>query len=178
MFIGGNGGLYRAHMDGTNFTSIVTDYGRIVGIAVDPNSDRIYWSSYGNFQIASSLRDGSGVQTVVQLPTGAYTWCLAKLNDLIYWGDVSRGTLQSSTITGADVTTLSSETRYIQRLILVPSSQEQNELWNLKTVSNPCEDQGCSHICALKAESYSCMCPQGWRLAEDQRTCKVGPQMK
>ena len=36
---------------------------------------------------------------------------------------------------------------------------------------NPCDGQGCSHICAIKARSFRCLCPNGIYMAEDDRNC-------
>jgi len=46
-----------------------------------------------------------------------------------------------------------------------------------KTLSNPCQNTSCSHICALKASAvldsttYSCLCPIGYTILTDNATC-------
>ena len=101
------------------------------------------------------------METVVQLedPLG-----LIKLSDVIFWGDWTNRRLIRSTITtgGGDVAIIYNGTSGISDLTLVqplPSSDLNN--FPNAIVSNPCEGQGCSHICVLVANSFRCLCPQG-----------------
>ena len=111
----------------------------------------------------------------MQLGSSAYPLGLAKLNETIYWGDWDSFELQSSTITGENGTTLYTGTHRIQHLTLIPSS-DLNEFRN-GNPRNPCEGQGCSHICALNAQSFTCLCPDGLHLAEDNVNCVVDPNV-
>ena len=160
-------GVYRADMDGSNFTQLVAG-SYDIGIAIDPDSDRLYWTNYYDREILSSYRNGSGVETVVLLHGGA-PWGLAKLNETLCWGDVYGNALQCSSVTGEDVVTVYKGTSTVRHLTVVPSPT-LNDLRN-KNVGNPCEGQGCSHICVRTAKSSRCLCPEGLHLAEGERTC-------
>ena len=88
MFTSGYYGIYRSYMDGSNVKAILT--GSIVsGIIVDSESDRLYWIS--GKQVKSCLRDGSEVETAVQLGSNGTPWGLTKLNGVIYWGSGGTG---------------------------------------------------------------------------------------
>ena len=152
------------------FTSIAR-FTSGAGIVVDPDSDRLYWTDQGSWRIASSRRDGTGIETIVELESSVSAWGLAKLGNVIYWTDLYGDSLRSSMITGEDVATLHNGIGHrVKHLTLVPA----NTLSAFENVSNsnPCEGQGCSHICVLKAKSaFSCLCPPGLHLVDDQRTC-------
>ena len=171
MFISGYYGIYRSYMDGSNFKAILT--GAIVsGIIVDSESDRLYWVS--GKQVKSCLRDGSAVETAVQLGDSGTPWGLTKLNGVIYWGSGGTGSrhpLQCSSIATGEIATVYNGTSQIGRLTPVPSSV--GNTFRKEIARNPCESEACSHICALRASSFSCLCPQGLQLAEDQTTCEV-----
>lgn len=41
--------------------------------------------------------------------------------------------------------------------------------------TSPCDAAACSHLCLLSANrtgGFACVCPAGYRIQEDQRTCK------
>ena len=129
MFIAGFQGVHRAKMDGSNFRTIVP--GRSgTGITVAyPDSDRLYWAEYSsNYGIASCLRNGSSIQTIVQLDSSAYPWGLVTFNGSLYWGSAESRTIQRSSTAGEDVVTLYSGTEQIRHFTLVPSSVDLSGL--------------------------------------------------
>ena len=175
MLIAGESGIYRANMDASDLTALVTGNSSVAAeVIADPDSDRLYWTNYRNDRIVSSFRNGTGVEILVQLKTYARPAGLAKLGDLIYWGNVvDSKTLQSIGINGEDVVTLYNGTSGIGHLTLIPLQNSRNVMWDLENGGNSCEGQGCSHICILQAKSFRCLCPEGLELAEDQRSCIV-----
>ena len=175
MFITGYEGIFRAYMDGTNFMAIVTGFYAAKKVILDDDSDRLYWTTSSS--IASSFMNGTGIEYVVYVGFDTEPYGLAKLGDMLYWSDRDAGKLQRSTITGEDVVTLYNNTNTrIQHLALIPSQDSPDEFRRVN-VSNPCKGQGCSHICVLRGKSFRCLCPDGLRLAHDQRTCVEGPDM-
>ena len=162
-------------MDGSNVTQIVTGDWYAVGISLDFDSDRLYWASFRNSRIASSFRNGSGLETIVLLEETAFPWGLITLNGSIYYGDLTDLAIhRSSTTAGGAVETVYTGRRGMWQLALVPSSAGLNEFRSNKDEqgkNNHCEGKRCSHICALAAKSSRCLCPDGLHLTEDQRTC-------
>ena len=165
-------------MDGSSYTEIDTGY-TATGITLGPDGDRLYWADYSRYRIMSSFRTSTGPQAIVQLDYSTRPWGIATVSGSLYWGNIARSTLQRSLITGEEIVTIYSGTDGTFHLINVPS-QDLNESKN-ENVSNPCDGHRCSHICVLKGkESCRCLCPEGWSLAQDPRTCthpNVHPNM-
>ena len=171
MFIAAIFGVYRAEMDGSNFTDIAPAGNTAGGISLDPtDSDRLYWTDRGNDRTVSSRKDGIDIQTIVQLDT-ADPFGLIALNGSLYWGSWYGRALQRSSTTGEDVVALYNSTSRINHMTVVPSPDLMNEFRNGNRVSNPCGGQVCSHICVLTANSFRCLCPDGLNLAEDRMNC-------
>jgi len=40
--------------------------------------------------------------------------------------------------------------------------------------ANPCESNGCSHLCVATLNHYRCLCPFGMRMDSDGRNCVAG----
>ena len=88
MFVTGNDGVYRAQMDGTGFTDVKVGYGS-AGIAVVPDSDRVYHVNFIYHQVVSMNRDGSDI---IRLGgSGGFPWGVAIVgNNSIHWGTLTR----------------------------------------------------------------------------------------
>ena len=170
-------GIYRAQMDGSGLTTLVPGANGVTatGIAIDPDSGRLFWTYDRTGQIVSSFRNGSGIKTVVQVDLPVWEnssgpWGLVVLDGILYWGNWEDGTLQRSSVTGQDVATVYSGTRRVQQLTLIPSPDPKRV--GAKSLSSPCESQGCSHLCVTAAaNTYRCFCPQGLNRAGDSKTC-------
>ena len=169
MFISTLHGIYSAKMDGSDPKEVFGAFSPR-GISIDFDSDRLYWAGHDDNTIWSCLRNGSDYGIVASLLSVAHPVGLVTVNQSIYWANLGTWNLQRSSVTGGDVVTVyTGQNQPIQHLAVVTTSQDQVAAANV--VNNPCEGQGCSHICVLKAGSFRCLCPGRLRLAQDQRTC-------
>lgn len=162
--------IYRASMDGSNFTKVLGGLRYPHGIVLDRSSSRLYWTDGGRSVIESSNTDGSDVQTIVPLPDGSFPIGLVKWDGTLYWSNFLGGSLQSSMTSGGDIRYLYNWTNPLSHVMLLLESTEAIQVED--NVGNPCDGHDCSHICALRGNSFRCLCPRGMHLDEENmRTC-------
>jgi PEP-CTERM motif len=105
----GTGTIGFANLDGTSPSTLVSLPSQVQELAVNPASEKLYWTS--NSQILSMNFDGSG-QTVIQdFSSNFYPSKLAvdAAHAKIYWttvGGTPQGSIQSSSLDGSGVVTL------------------------------------------------------------------------
>ena len=113
--------------------------------------------------------DGLMRTKVVKKSAVIHPFALTMFEDYIYYSDWSKpaGIMRiSKTKTGG-------------KFVI---AQDLNKPMNLKVVHpvlqqvsvNHCATNNCSHLCVLKPNGYSCRCPLGMELDEDDTTCKGG----
>ena len=156
--------ILQADMDGSNCRTIIEmAAGFISHIAIDHSQLRLFWTNSASRTIKSTNLDGGDEKIVVQLPPSVdHPSGFTFLNDRMYWAENGpmavkirgsvRASLRSSTKSGQDVRTLSTDEKYtIADLTFVgPSS------FSLSTTRvNHCEEQDCStNICVLTPTSF------------------------
>lgn len=123
------GDIMVAQMDGTGAVQLVTGRDHPVGITVDYETARLYWTEYHAHRVCSSNLDGTDVKWTQQ--TGKYPWGIALLNKEVYVGYV-RGDQKSQQLT--------------------------TNRWNFNTSrENHCAGQYCAKICVLTTSAFSCV---------------------
>ena len=145
------GSLHSAGMDGTGPTTLITGLKHPGGITIDFTSRKLYWTADSADQIQSCDLHGRGLQTVIQLSSGAGPWGIVLLNDRIYWGNFKNKTLQSSTKDGTDIQTLCTDTHNVRLMTLVPGLDHPS------SKTNHCAGQRCSKPCVLTTTSIRCV---------------------
>ena len=141
----------------------------ITSIAVDEDSDTIYWTDRGlkkleMINIETRERTDVIKEGIVE-PVGVAvhgTW--------VYWADRDQASIvRVDKVTGTSRQTILSRIPRLSALISV-SHVPQKMLR-----SHPCHDydrHGCSHFCVLGSENLiQCSCPVGMALLEDQKSC-------
>ena len=151
-------------MDGFSTKNITERLSSPSGITVDHQASRLYWANYGAIQ--SSDLDGTNVKTI--LPEGSASIAGVALHrNLVYWVENLNQVKVGSKLNASTVVAPLLTGQCIDDIqILSPENQPP-----LRT-ENPCEGHPCSHICVLSTASYSCLCPRGFRLGSDGKTCK------
>ena len=138
-------------MDGSDLVEIVPGLNHPVGIVVDYDSRRLFWTEFAKHTIHSSNFHGTDVRLVVQLKDKAGPHGIAIHKKRLFWGNHLSHSLQSSDKAGQHVRTLYNGKKAVYQLIV----RIQNPV---QTWVNHCEWQDCSGgICVLNRNSYRCV---------------------
>ena len=158
--------IYKANMDDSNVTEIVTGLEYPYGIAIDFKESRLYWAEHEGDKIKSSDLNGKDVRTV--LDTNHYEpWGIAVHGDRLYFSTTNSQTVAScNNMDGSDART---EVTFVTSVSGISVADKASQP---QPRSNPCANQPCSHICVLSSStSFRCVCPEDMKISEDGRTC-------
>ena len=148
----------RAGMDGSEVVQVLSGRDHPVGITIDFEESRLFWTEYGGHIICSSALDGTDIFVVADSETETddgglavkYPWGIAVHNDEVYWGNFHDNSLQRCSKWGGEIETLLTGQGHIQQLTTTQ--------WNIPiTRGNDCQGTDCGHICVLTPGSYSCV---------------------
>ncbi|KAK9509474.1 hypothetical protein O3M35_006784 [Rhynocoris fuscipes] len=160
--------IEQANMDGNNRMTLISErLGWPNGIAID--NGRIYWTDakLGTIESAS-LIDPTTDRTIV-LRNLSHPYALTLLDNHIYWTDWKNNAVHKAAKDGTGQ-------QYLVKDILGPM--------DIKTVTNRgptsrnvCSpgNGGCSDMCLRSPKGYTCSCPTGISLMEDNKTCHIQP---
>ena len=155
-------------MDGSSPRNITEKFGYLRRITIDHEASRLYWTDTG---IKSSDLDGTNRRTVLT-STNRQIFGIAIHGELLYWVDKNRRIKADNKLNAStSVVPRFNGTNIDDIQILSPDNQPA------LTTGNPCEGHPCSHICVLAEVSYRCLCPRGFRLGSDGKTCKGEVQL-
>nr|QYY47503.1 vitellogenin receptor-1 [Pardosa pseudoannulata] len=160
-------GIYRSGMDGSRLISMVSSrIGWPNGIALDHTTSRLYWADAKLHTIEYITLDGTH-RSVLLNTTVFHPFSLAIFEDTLYWSDWKSFSLEScDKFTGHKVTIVA---RQSNRKIM--GVHVYHPVLTSKA-SNPCWSNDCSHMCLMSpSKEYSCACPHGFALSNDQKTC-------
>ncbi|XP_071498009.1 low-density lipoprotein receptor-related protein 6-like [Diadema antillarum] len=167
--------IERAGMDGTQREVIVRD--DIFwpnGLTIDYSSGRLYWVDAKYNLIKSSDMNGRH-QRIILEGVLEHPFALTVHGGWLYWTDWETQSIHACNKTSGKEQWVVHEDLYSPMDIHVFSQDRQSPEY-----SNPCgtNNGGCSHLCLLAPtrQGYSCACPTGVRLLEDELTCANGPQ--
>ena len=150
--------IMRAQMDGTHVTQVLSGLDHPVGVTIDFDESRLYWSEYTAHCISSSTMNGSDIFVVADGETDTedggsavrYPWGIALHDDYVYRGNYHGNSLQRCSKGGSDIENLLMDQGHIQQLTTTK--------WNFRmTRANDCEGKNCGHICVLTTSSYECV---------------------
>lgn len=167
---GDNKLIERANMDGTGRIAICTkDLMYPNGLAIDFANNQLFFVDAGTKALESINFDGSGRTRLItdglQHPFG-----LDVHEKSVLWSDWESQSIQiADKSTGKNRKNVISNTSDLMDIRVFHRKR--------KVMRNPCgtRNGGCSHICLLKPEGFSCACPIGVKLTSDLKTCKDGP---
>ncbi|XP_075935564.1 uncharacterized protein LOC142935234 [Anarhichas minor] len=183
--IGSSPQIGRSGMDGSK-RKVVVSQGLIwpVSLAFDPLDNRVYWADEKLRCIGSASLDGDNVK-ILQLAETPSPFSVVVFNDRVFWSDTKRRTIRSADKnTGKD-----------QKVLLKrpgqPFGLKLMHTLSQPTISNPCDQLHCSHLCLLapatriksgalgtaRAPSAVCRCPKGLLLSKDKITCSLPPEL-
>jgi hypothetical protein len=164
--------IERSGMDGSERVSIVSEnllYPN--GLAVDHSSEpfRLYFVDAGTHALEYVNFDGTGrnrLMDSLQHPFG-----LDVFENNVYWSDWESQNIQvADKGSGKGRRSMVSNTSDLMDIRVFHRKR--------RNIRNPCavRNGDCSHICLLNPRgSYTCACPIGVKLTDDNRTCRDGP---
>ena len=180
MFFTDNDNIDRALMDGTQRTTIVSNYiYKATGIALDYVTQRIFWCDSQLDQIVVVNYDGQQRHTIIRGSTKVPSPVrMTVFENYAYWTDSTRqGVLRLNLYNNTDIEILYRE----RKIIKEPRSIRTVHSLRQPIVFNPCSGNngGCQHMCVLTrngdqnsfALGYRCACDIGYQLTDDLRKC-------
>ena len=90
-YINGNYRIRSALIDGSNLVDVITQ-GYPLGIAINPNSRKLYWRDSDLKMIRSSDLDGGNIINIVSTNDGSFGIALDIIGGKIYWTDIWQDT--------------------------------------------------------------------------------------
>lgn len=162
--------IERSGMDGKSRT-IVTSHNLKFpnGLAVDYDNQKIYFVDGGLKTIESMNFDGSARKIIIGTGLG-HPFGLDINENKIFWTDWDTKSVNvADKLTGKNIKTVIANTSDLMDVRVFHRSRRR--------MQNACEhfNGGCSHLCLLSENDYSCACPIGIKLSADMRTCFDGP---
>ena len=158
------GRIERASLDGTDRQIIVANLTWANGLAIDYQTDMVYWCDGLAHKIEMVSLNGEGRRDLIPdiLPHGK-CYSVSLLHDWLYWIDQNLRTVERvNKITGGDRQTILEHLPDLFALVAV----SKNTRWG----SNPCSfnNANCTHLCfnlpSYSVQSHVCACGNGFKL--------------
>ncbi|XP_072034176.1 low-density lipoprotein receptor-related protein 4-like [Amphiura filiformis] len=135
------------------------------GLTLDYTNNKLYWVDAKHHIIESANLDGSRRKAVISqgLP---HPFAITVFEDSIYWTDWhTKSISMANKFTGNNLETIQSQLHFPMDIHSFHPQRQPN-------VVNRCGDNngGCSHLCLLNIDAYTCACPTGYRKV-NQTTC-------
>jgi len=156
--------IVRANIDGTNAT-VISERPTVLGLDVDENDDRLYWTDHKNKEIGSCDLNGQHISMLPNIHTTASDVEIDGEN--FYFTNYQDKSVYSTTQRGLDSTLIVSLQERARRIALFGRRLSSPK-------PNPCEFNECDHLCILTSRStYRCLCPDDEQLQDDGLACKM-----
>ncbi|XKL63596.1 hypothetical protein PGB90_005960 [Kerria lacca] len=177
MFVADSNQILKAHMDGTNVKSIVTEaVYKASGIAIDSFGKRIFWCDSLLDYIETVDYFGNNRFLILRGQSVPSPTRLAVFENRVYWSDSTKqGIMSVNKYEGST----SIQTVYKNREVKDPKAVKIVHPLLQKLSNNPCDKNNgvCHHMCIITKVSesdnvgYRCACNIGWALSSDLKTC-------
>uniref|UniRef100_A0A8P4G0N3 EGF-like domain-containing protein n=1 Tax=Dicentrarchus labrax TaxID=13489 RepID=A0A8P4G0N3_DICLA len=184
--IGSTPQIERSGMDGSKRKVVVSrDLSWPVSLVYDQMGNRVYWADEKLRCIGSASLDGDNVK-ILQLAETPSPFSVAVFNDRVFWSDTKKRTIRS-----ADKNTGKNQKVLLKRPGQ-PFGLKVMHALSQPTISSPCDQLHCSHLCllapavrgrsgapgtpgapAVRAPTAVCRCPKGMLLSKDKITCSL-----
>ncbi|XP_013407657.1 low-density lipoprotein receptor-related protein 2-like [Lingula anatina] len=168
---GQNPRIERAGMDGSGRVSIVTT--KLFwpnGLAIDLPTKRLYFCDAHMDYIEFVNYDGTGRhQVIANSHFLRHPHAMTIFEDNVYWTDRLNNQLNRCSKFTCDTKTI------VIKNMNQPLGVAAFHSLRQPTSSNPCAQNGCSHLCLLSPDpnqSYKCACPVGMKLDSSAHNCQ------
>ncbi|XP_064466214.1 prolow-density lipoprotein receptor-related protein 1-like isoform X2 [Ornithodoros turicata] len=181
-----------AHCDGSLRTSVVGDVQRARSLALDPRVGFLFWTDWDaeNPRIERSHMDGSGrsgsIHTirydgsdhrkVLDIARFSHPFSVDVFSDYFYWTDITYSSIFKAnrfTPNASQEEVLHSSIPFYQAAIVDSSRHPTSNAKNVCAHNNG----HCSHLCVSDASFPRCLCPYGFELSSNKRTCEAHGQL-
>ncbi|XP_042234598.1 low-density lipoprotein receptor-related protein 4-like [Homarus americanus] len=165
--------IERAGMDGGQRMKLVeTDLMWPNGLAVDHARRLLYWLDASSNTIETANLDGTDRKPLIKGEL-SHPFGLALWEDLIFWSDWDTRSIHvANKLTGNDRQTVVKGMKGLMDVRVFQRGQP------IKETACDYDNGGCSHLCLLSPgpNAYTCACPTGINLQDDQHTCFDAPK--
>ncbi|GFS94300.1 low-density lipoprotein receptor-related protein 4 [Nephila pilipes] len=160
--------IERSEMDGGNRVTIIADtLGWPNGLTIDKENAQLVWADARRHVIEACNLDGQHRRVLVSDVPHPYG--IAVTNRYIYWTDWSeRSILRVNKHTGRSMVNVCAN---------LPNLMDMHYIQLNDTGENKCagHNGGCSHLCLRTSLGYSCACPTGIKLQDNNHICEEAP---
>ena len=154
-------------MDGSDSQIILSNVKSPMGITIDFQSSRLYWTSWAGNAIETSDVNGMDRKVVISLVQGSRPCGIGMFNGALYWSNQELKTVQTCpNVNNCQAVEVHNAGAHIRDMTVIHETNQPRFARR-----NDCVGMGCSHKCVLARKSSSCVCPTGWQLHEDKRKC-------
>ena len=127
----GTGAIQRANLDGSNIETLITGLETPVGLALDGDGDKIYWTDAGGVdvfgdkipgmgKVQRANLDGSNIETLVTELEAPFGIALDGDGGQLYWTDAGTGAVQRANLDGSNIETLVTELKAPTSIVIAP----------------------------------------------------------
>ncbi|KAK9870319.1 hypothetical protein WA026_006405 [Henosepilachna vigintioctopunctata] len=163
--------IERVAMDGSLRRIIIkNDLTWPSGMSIDYKTRKLFWVDSGAKSMSMSNLDGTERKIVLEGSTLPHPYGLDVFDDYVYWTDWNNSTLEKADkFNGRNRTVIERKLTNVMQVKIFHRTR--------KFTQTPCNNKngGCSHLCLIKPQGYSCACPTGIKLKADGKTCANGP---
>lgn len=161
--------IERAGMDGSERRPLVLDKLQFPnGLAIDQANSRLYFVDGGTKTLEYVNFDGRGRKTIITIGL-LHPFGIDVYGSKVYWTDWDTQNIDvADKLSGRNRRIVLSNTSDLMDIRIFHRERRH--------ISNPCSisNGGCSHMCMLNPNGYSCACPIGVN-SINNRSCKDGP---
>ena len=142
--------IYRSRMDGSDTSVFLTNVPRPIGLKIDFQSSRLWWTRDLTY-IESSTLEGTDIKKYATLLRSSMPSQVDFFRGRAYWVLHAGRSLQSSPVSGGSIQTLHNDAGLLQNLVAVPREHLP------RNRTNDCENRKCSNVCVLTPDAFSCV---------------------
>ncbi|XP_071521746.1 low-density lipoprotein receptor-related protein 4 isoform X2 [Panulirus ornatus] len=171
---GSNARIERAYLDGSQRQVIIGEGLHWPnGITIDYPTETLYWVDAKHQVIEAAQIDGTNRRTILEdLP---HPYAITVFEDYLYWTDWRTRSIQTANKrTGKGQTSIHSRLAFPLDIRSVHAERQPRPKASERRGCS-LNNGGCSHLCLTGRYTYSCYCPHGLLLLEDERTCSDRP---
>ncbi|KAJ8299210.1 hypothetical protein KUTeg_023270 [Tegillarca granosa] len=143
-------------------------------VTMDYEHSTIYWTDAGIHRIERCNYDGSNRRSIVNTDL-LHPFGITLFNESLYWTDWRTRSIYRCNKDSGNNREIVASNKYSPMDIRVMSQERQPRDVN---ITCPCDvnNGGCSHLCLISPIKpfYTCACPTGVNILEDQKTCAEG----
>ncbi|XP_064634178.1 low-density lipoprotein receptor-related protein 4-like isoform X2 [Lineus longissimus] len=136
------------------------------GLTIDYAGNKLYWADAKHHVIECSDLDGANRRTIIDhgLP---HPFAITIFEDELYWTDWhTKSIYKANKFNGNGVETVKTRLHFPMDIHTWHPQRQPDGVNKCGT-----DNGGCSHLCLPALNGFSCACPTGFMLLQDEKTC-------